>query len=40
MDLKVESNFPMALDEASHTLFVVTHAPALLVAFDTSPVAK
>lgn len=34
--LKVESNFPMALDEADHTLFVVTHAPALLVALDTA----
>jgi DNA-binding beta-propeller fold protein YncE len=34
--LKVESNFPMALDEADHKLFVVTHAPALLVVFDTA----
>ena len=34
--LQVESNFPMALDEAGHTLFVVTHAPALLLAFDTT----
>jgi DNA-binding beta-propeller fold protein YncE len=34
--LKVDSNFPMALDEAGHTLFVVTHAPALLLAFDTT----
>jgi hypothetical protein len=34
--LKVESNFPMALDEAGHTLFVVTHAPALLLALDTA----
>jgi len=32
--LKVESNFPMALDEAGHTLFAVTHAPALLLVFD------
>src|SRR5258708_20898166 len=34
--LKVESNFPMALDEAGHTLFVVTHAPALLLAIDAA----
>jgi hypothetical protein len=34
--LNVESNFPMALDEAGHTLFVVTHAPALLLALDTT----
>ena len=27
--LTLESNFPMALDEANHRLFVVTHAPAL-----------
>src|SRR5882757_6153098 len=34
--LKEESNFPMALDEAGHTLFAVTHAPALLLAFDAT----
>jgi hypothetical protein len=34
--LTLESNFPMALSEAGHRLFVVTHAPARLVAFDTS----
>jgi len=34
--LKAESNFPMALDEAGHTLFVVTHAPALLLVLDTA----
>ncbi len=34
--LSLESNFPMALDEADHRLFVVTHAPARLVVFDTS----
>jgi hypothetical protein len=34
--LKAESNFSMALDEAGRTLFVVTHAPALLLAIDTT----
>lgn len=34
--LTLESNFPMALNEADHRLFVVTHAPARLVVFDTS----
>src|SRR5438105_527681 len=29
------ANFPMALDEAHHRLFVGTHNPARLVAFDT-----
>jgi len=32
----VESNFPMALDEADHRLFIGTHAPARMVVFDTS----
>jgi len=30
-----ESNFPMALDEAGHRLFVATRAPARLAVFDT-----
>jgi DNA-binding beta-propeller fold protein YncE len=33
--LTLESNFPMALDEAGHRLFVVTHAPARLAVLDT-----
>jgi DNA-binding beta-propeller fold protein YncE len=32
----VESNFPMALDEADHRLFVGTHQPARLAVFDTA----
>ncbi len=32
----VESNFPMALDEADHRLFVGTHDPARLAVFDTT----
>ncbi|MFZ3218153.1 MAG: YncE family protein [Candidatus Acidiferrales bacterium] len=32
----VESNFPMALDEADHRLFVGTHVPARLAVFDTT----
>ncbi len=32
----VESNFPMALDEADHPLFVGTHSPARLAVFDTT----
>ncbi len=32
----VESNFPMALDEADHRLFVGTHSPARLAVFDTT----
>jgi hypothetical protein len=32
----VESNFPMALDEADHRVFVGTHAPARLAVFDTT----
>jgi len=31
-----ESNFPMALDETDHRLFVATRSPALLAVFDTS----
>ncbi len=33
--LTLESNFPMALNEADHRLYVITHAPASLVVFDT-----
>ena len=33
--LTLESNFPMALDEANRRLFVVTHAPARLAVFAT-----
>lgn len=33
--LNLEQNFPMALDEANHRLFVVTHQPARLAVFDT-----
>ena len=32
----VESNFPMALDEADHRVFVGTHSPARLAVFDTA----
>jgi DNA-binding beta-propeller fold protein YncE len=32
----VEENFPMALDEADHRLFVGTHVPGRLVVFDTT----
>jgi hypothetical protein len=32
----IESNFPMALDEADHRLFVGTHQPARLAVFDTT----
>jgi hypothetical protein len=32
----VEGNFPMALDEADHRLFVGTHQPARLAVFDTT----
>ncbi|HVS87557.1 MAG TPA: YncE family protein [Candidatus Acidoferrum sp.] len=36
-DLKgVEENFPMALDEADHRLFVGVHVPPRLLAFDTT----
>jgi DNA-binding beta-propeller fold protein YncE len=33
--LTLEHNFPMALDEANHRLFVGTHEPARLAVFDT-----
>lgn len=33
--LALESNFPMALDEPNHRLFVVTHAPPRLAVLDT-----
>src|SRR5260221_5230532 len=33
----VESNFPMALDEADHRLFVGGHVPPRLAVFDTNP---
>ena len=32
----VESNFPMALDETDHRLFVDAHVPARLAVFDTN----
>src|SRR5712692_2068274 len=32
----VSSNFPMALDEADHRLFIGTHDPARLVVLDTT----
>ncbi len=32
----VDSNFPMALDEADHRLFVGVHAPPRLAVFDTN----
>lgn len=34
--LTFESNFPMALDEADHRLFVATRVPPRLAVFDTS----
>jgi len=34
--MTLEHNFPMALDEADHRLFVATHEPARLAVFDTS----
>jgi hypothetical protein len=34
--LMLEHNFPMALDEADHRLFVGTHEPARLAVFDTA----
>jgi hypothetical protein len=34
--LSVEHNFPMALDEADHRLFVATHEPARLAVLDTN----
>ncbi|HEY6945068.1 MAG TPA: hypothetical protein VI431_07995 [Candidatus Acidoferrum sp.] len=33
--MTLEHNFPMALDEADHRLFVATHEPARLAVFDT-----
>lgn len=33
--MTLEHNFPMALDEADHRLFVATHEPARLVVLDT-----
>jgi hypothetical protein len=32
----VQHNFPMALDEADHRLFIGTHEPARLAVFDTT----
>jgi len=32
----IEGNFPMALDEADHRLFVGVHAPPRLAVFDTN----
>jgi DNA-binding beta-propeller fold protein YncE len=34
--MTLEHNFPMALDEANHRLFVATHEPPRLAVFDTS----
>jgi hypothetical protein len=34
--LTLEHNFPMALDEANHRLFVATHEPARLAVLDTN----
>lgn len=34
--LTLESNFPMALDEADHRLFVATRVPPRLAVFDTN----
>ena len=34
--LTVEGNFPMALDEADHRLFVGTHQPPRMAVFDTT----
>ena len=34
--LTLEHNFPMALDEADHRLFVGTHEPARMAVFDTT----
>jgi hypothetical protein len=34
--LTLEHNFPMALDEANHRLFIGTHQPARLAVFDTN----
>jgi DNA-binding beta-propeller fold protein YncE len=34
--MTLEHNFPMALDEADHRLFVATHEPPRMAVFDTS----
>jgi hypothetical protein len=34
--MTLEHNFPMALDEMNHRLFVATHEPARLAVFDTN----
>jgi DNA-binding beta-propeller fold protein YncE len=34
--MTLEHNFPMALDEADHRLFVATHEPARMVVLDTN----
>jgi len=34
--MTLEHNFPMALDETDHRLFVATHEPARLAVFDTN----
>ena len=34
--LTLEANFPMALDEVDHRLFVATRSPARMAAFDTT----
>jgi len=34
--LTMESNFPMALDEADHRVFVATRSPARMAVFDTT----
>lgn len=34
--LTLEANFPMALDEANHRLFVATRGPARMAVFDTN----
>jgi DNA-binding beta-propeller fold protein YncE len=34
--LTIEHNFPMALDEADHRLFIATHEPARLAVMDTN----
>ncbi len=35
-NMTLEGNFPMALDEADHRLFVGTHQPPRMAVFDTS----
>lgn len=34
--LTLEANFPMALDEADHRLFIATRSPARMAVFDTN----